>query len=135
MFTNTTAIAFALAAAVSGVMARNAAEPLEVSVRPAVTPAPGAVRVVVTVEPHPDNRALVIEADSPAFFRSSLRQLEGEADARTHTLLLTSLPAGVYTITARLRGANGSRGVDKCSVEVIDNLEDRSPPVRGAHAR
>jgi hypothetical protein len=122
MFANTTAIAFALAAAASGVMAQDASEPLQLSVRPTVTPAPGAVRVVVTVERHRDNRALVIEADSPAFFRSSLLQLEGEADARTHTLLLTSLPAGVYTITAKLRGTNGARGVDKCIVEVVGAL-------------
>jgi hypothetical protein len=123
MFANLTAIAVALAVAASGATAPDASEPLELFVQPIVTPAPGAVRVVVTVDRHPDNRALVIEADSPAFFRSSLRQLEGEADARTHTVLLKSLPAGVYTITARLTGTSGSRAVDKCIVEVVGTLD------------
>jgi hypothetical protein len=38
-------------------------------------------------------------------------------------VLLKSLPAGVYTITARLTGTSGSRAVDKCIVEVVGTLD------------
>lgn len=92
---------------------------LDVSVRPSVTFAPGSARIVARVEPHEDNRVLIIEADSPAFYRSSHVQLDGEHSARVHPLLLKGIPAGEYKITVRLRDSDGVRAVASGALEVI----------------
>jgi hypothetical protein len=70
---------------------------------------PGQVRVVVSVEPDDENRALVVEADSGTFFRSSEFTLEGSEAARTHRIDWRQLPAGEYRVAAYLRRSSGKR--------------------------
>jgi hypothetical protein len=83
-----------------------AASSLSVTVTPSVSVAPGHVVVTVVVEPSAENRALVIEADGENDFRSSERELEGEAAPRTHTIRYRDLAGGSYRLTARLLRAN-----------------------------
>jgi hypothetical protein len=96
-----------------------ASGPITITIRPAFASEPGGVRIVAEVEPHRQNRWLVIEADSPAFFRASRRQLDGENAARRHTLVLTGMPAGKYVIKARVLDSDGIRAVDACDFRVI----------------
>lgn len=70
---------------------------------------PGQVRVTVSVEPDAENRALVVEADSGTFFRSSEFTLDGSDAARTHRVEWRSLPAGSYRVSAYLRRSSGKR--------------------------
>jgi hypothetical protein len=64
---------------------------------------PATVQITVAVEPDPDNRALIIEADSDGYFRSSALTLSGDRDKRLHTVEFKNLPAGSYTLRAQLR--------------------------------
>lgn len=79
--------------------------------------APATVRVVVTVEPHADNRELVVEADSGSFFTSSTVELDGERAARIQAFTLKELPAGDYSVAARVVQKDGSR--QKASAEYM----------------
>jgi hypothetical protein len=80
---------------------------MDMRVRPQVSYAPGSVVISVWVPPLPDNRALVIEADSGLFFRSSHVQLDGDNAPRSHNLVLNNLPPGEYQITATLQDTEG----------------------------
>jgi hypothetical protein len=93
---------------------------VEIDIRPAFTTAPGTFRVLVRIAPHEDNRELIIEADSADFYRASHVQVDGEDAARTYPLWLKGLPAGHYTITARLRGHDGDRAADSMVVDVLE---------------
>ena len=65
----------------------DAGEKLTLKVTPNVSSAPSTVVVRATVARHAGNRALHIEADSGAFYRSSEVQLDGE-----HAPLVTEVP-------------------------------------------
>jgi hypothetical protein len=75
---------------------------LSVTVNPSVSVAPGQVQVRIVVEPSPDNRALIIEADGSSDYRSSERELEGEDSPRLYTFRYRDLAGGEYRLTARL---------------------------------
>lgn len=62
------------------------------------------VTLMVRVEPHPRNRALVLVAmdQDGVSARQSYEQLEGEASPRHRWLTWRSLPAGDYLLTAAL---------------------------------
>jgi hypothetical protein len=94
--------------------------PVQIDIRPALTTAPGTFRVAVQIVAHEGNRELVIEADSPDFYRASYIPFDGEYAARSHALVLKGLPAGRYTITARLRGCEGERAADSMVVDVLE---------------
>lgn len=64
---------------------------------------PATVQITVAVEPAANHRALVVEADSPQYFRSSALPLDGESEKRLHTVEFKNLPAGAYTLRAELR--------------------------------
>jgi hypothetical protein len=64
---------------------------------------PATVRITVAVEPGPENRALLVEADGDRYFRSSALVLDGENEKRLHTVEFKNLPAGSYTLRAQLR--------------------------------
>ena len=91
----------------------NAGERLRVGVSPAVAMAPATVRVRTTVEANPENRAILIIADSPEFYRSSEIPLDGERAPRTTTVEFRSLPSGMYTVTAVLIRVNGHTKVSR----------------------
>jgi hypothetical protein len=103
-----------------------ASSAVEVSIRPAVTTAPGNISVLARVEPDADNRALVIEADSADFYRSSYVQLDGKDAPRIYPLALNGIPAGEYTITVELLGTAGVRATGRGTVSVIGDQTDGS---------
>jgi hypothetical protein len=102
------ATAAALAASTAPVDARSR---LELRISRYFLPAGSDFSVVVWVEPHEENRELTVFVDSPDYFRSSMEPLEGADAARTHQFHFKSLPAGQYSLVARLEGTKGVREV------------------------
>ena len=72
--------------------------------------APATVPVTIAVEPGASNRALVVEADSDDYYRSSTIELDGENEKRLHTLELKNLPAGDYVVRAEVRSKSETLG-------------------------
>lgn len=73
-----------------------------VQVSPRVCLAECNARITVHIEADNENRALIIEVDSPAFSRRSTIQLSGAEGPRVHTLRLRALPSATYVIRATL---------------------------------
>jgi hypothetical protein len=80
---------------------------VELTIRPSLTTARGAIRATAMVEPHAGNKSLTLAAECPDYLRRSTIPLEGTASARKHTMLFESLPACVYDITATLHREDG----------------------------
>ena len=88
---------------------------------PAFVPGSSAeVRVTLYVEPHPDNRSLVVEADGENMFTSSQIPLEGGSDRRVHQVRFRSLMPGEYVIRATLRSGAGVRATIANRLVVVD---------------
>jgi hypothetical protein len=81
-------------------------ERLAMRVSPAVAFAPADLIVRTTIESNAANRAIEIIAESADFYRSSEIPLDGEQAPRSNRLEFRSLPGGVYTVRAVLKGAN-----------------------------
>lgn len=77
---------------------------------------PATVRVMAAVEPNTENRTLRIEADSEEMFRASDLTLNGADEKRLHVIVFKNLPAGAYTVRARVLSAKGVRGTAANSV-------------------
>ena len=93
---------------------------LQMKVSPTHWFAPATLRVRVRVEPNANNRALAIVADSDAYYRSSVIELEGDASPRTFWMDFRQVPAGQYRISAVLRdGAGRDTAVQIRDVRVI----------------
>jgi hypothetical protein len=75
---------------------------VQIRMRGFVFVAPATVPVTIAVEPAAANRTLIVEADSDNYFRSSAVTLEGEDEKRLHLIEFKSLPAGSYTVRARV---------------------------------
>lgn len=98
-----------------------AGEALRMRVSPAYSYAPATLVIQLSVEPHAANRLLVVDVESPAFFRSSEIALEGDRAARTSIVRYKSLPAGAYDVHARLVGTDGrTRASETRSVVVME---------------
>jgi hypothetical protein len=108
---------FALAAAGLHAPGRPA-DPLSLSVTPSVCLSPCEIRATVRIEPHADNRRLVLTADSERFRRSSATSLEGAAAARTHVRTFRRLPAGTYVVTVRLERSGADAIVKELEILV-----------------
>jgi hypothetical protein len=78
---------------------------LEIRLRGHYYAEPATVRITVAVEPGAENRALLVEADSATYFRSSAVTLDGEKEKRLHTVEFKNLPAGSYILRAQVRSA------------------------------
>jgi hypothetical protein len=83
-----------------------AGERLTMKVSPAVAFAPVTLFVRTFVASDASNRSIEIIAESPDFYRSSEAQLDGARAPRTHMVEFRSLPSGLYSVSAVLRGAN-----------------------------
>lgn len=77
------------------------------------------VRSLVRVAPHPDNRWLRVEIDSPDFFRGSQVPLDGELAARNHFFSWTSLPPGSYELVVTVLGSHGPRSRRQVTFDVV----------------
>ena len=78
---------------------------LEIRLRGHYYAEPATVQITVAVEPDPEHRALVIEADGEHYFRWSAVVLDGENEKRLHSVEFKNLPAGTYTLRAQVRSA------------------------------
>jgi hypothetical protein len=94
------------------------AEPLSLSVTPSVCLSPCEIRARVLIEPHADNRRLVLTADSEWFRRSSTIPLEGDAAARSHIRTFRRLPAGTYVVSVRLERSGADAIVEELQILV-----------------
>lgn len=84
-----------------------AGDDLSLRVTPQFCRAPCPLTMVVGLDPHADDRALLFEADSGGFFRSSQIQLDGDDEPSIHRLRFDNLPAGVYEIRVTLTRNDG----------------------------
>ena len=82
-------------------------ERIEIRVRPAFSIAPAEVQLEFRITPDSENRGLVVSAESDAFYRSSLIELEGEHAQRVVSIRYQSLPAGDYSVRGALIDAEG----------------------------
>ncbi len=85
--------------------AGTAKDVLEIRLRGHYYAEPATVHITVAVEPDPDHRSLLIEADGENYFRSSAVVLDGGNEKRLHTVEFKNLPAGTYTLRAQVRSA------------------------------
>ena len=71
---------------------------LSIEVNPRACFSPCEFRAQVRVERHPDNRQLVIRAESPQYYSSTTKYLDGETDAVLHEQFFRNVPAGTYLV-------------------------------------
>ena len=110
-------------AVVLGVIASTtawAAEPVEVRVSSAFVLEGSHVQVTVRIVPDEDNRFLTIQADSADYYRSSRIQLSGDEAPLIHTMMLRSLPSGVYEVRAILSRSDDVEQSAQMPLRVID---------------
>ncbi len=108
-----------LTAAPSPPVIVHASEKLELHVTPTVSLAPASVVVKAIVEHDANNRELEIVADSTAFYRRTVVELDGDHAPRTTELRLIDIPGGEYEVTATLYSASGDRTVVRKSITVM----------------
>src|SRR5262245_30403661 len=84
-------------------------ERLAMGVSPAMTVAPGFVRIEARVERDARNRVVRIVAESDDFYRSSDIPVDGENGPAIAVLDLRRLPTGTYQVTSILVGTDGQR--------------------------
>ena len=124
--------AIVVGAVVSGI----ADEAVEMRLSDNVMMSPASLRVTVLVQRDKENRYLIIEADSPTYYRSSQVPLSGESAPRSHGIEFRSLPEGVYQIRASVEGTEGIRAQARQTAIVTGTAEDltklrRERPPRG----
>src|SRR5262245_35944254 len=92
---------------------------LRLRVSPKTIAAPGSRGSSGMLEPHEANRVLEITAISEDFSRASTIQLDGISAPRLAVIDYPNLPAGVYEVSAVLRGPNGTRATAADRVRVV----------------
>ena len=100
-FAGVTVVTLALAALSSARLP--AKEIVEIRIYGHFWRAPATIPITIAVEPGTDNRALIVEADSDDFYRSSTIELDGENEKRLHLVEFKSLPAGDYVVRAQVK--------------------------------
>jgi hypothetical protein len=98
----------------------SAQKQLEMRVPAHILTAPAELQVSLYVEPHRDNRALVVEADGDNMFTSSQLPLEGGTEKRFHLVRFRSLLPGEYVIRATLHSGDGVRATISTRLVVAD---------------
>lgn len=107
--TNVWRVSLLLAVAVMIPPVATGAVPLELRVSPPVSLEPAYVTVRVTVEADADNRTLEVVAETADFFRSSQIPMNGDRAPRVSVIEFRALPTGIYEVSGRLIGLNGTR--------------------------
>jgi hypothetical protein len=126
MKTRITLAAFTIIGMLSASGTTGASEKLALRVTPNVSSAPSTVIVKATVARNSDNRWLLIEADSGAFFRSSEIQLDGDKAPLVTEIRLPNLPGGEYTVVAILRNSMGEQTIVRRTALVLSKFGE--PP-------
>jgi hypothetical protein len=97
----------------------DAGERLDIRLSTIAAFAPANLNVWVTVEADPDNRAIRVIAESPDFYRSSERPIEGVRAGRTNAFEFRNLPSGMYVVSAVLVDCNGHEFKARRDFEVM----------------
>src|SRR5262245_45269644 len=97
----------------------SASDPLQLRLSQRLMTAPGALQITMIVEKHDVNRALIVEAESETFYRSSLITLNGSSAALFHSIRYTQLPEGAYLIRVSLYGGSEKLAVREQELEVV----------------
>lgn len=92
---------------------------ITLTITPRVAFAPAFVRLKIRVEPNPDNRTLIVEANAANFYRRSDVQLDGANAAPTTFLEWPSLGAGDYEVSARVTSNTTLLASAKSSITVL----------------
>jgi hypothetical protein len=88
--------------------------------RARVYPTRAYVRVESLVLPAEENRSLEIVAESSAYYRSSLIELEGDRAPRLHTVEFRAVPPGRYEVRVAIKDGGGDvRAISYHRVMVI----------------
>jgi hypothetical protein len=95
-------------------------QPVTMHVSPAVSFAPANLVIRARLEPHANNRAMEVIAESADFYRSSAIELEGDRAPRAVTFEFRGLPPGEYEVTAAVIGTDHRRrAVVRSRVDVM----------------
>src|SRR6267142_546571 len=81
-------------------------QPVTMKISPAVSFAPANLIIRTRLEPHVNNRAMEVIAESADFYRSSAMELAGDRAPRTLTFEFRGLPPGEYEVTAAVIGTD-----------------------------
>ena len=84
-------------------------QPVTMEISPAVSFAPASLIIRTRLEPHVNNRAMEVIAESADFYRSSAIELAGDRAPRTLTFEFRDLPPGEYEVTAAIIGTDDRR--------------------------
>jgi hypothetical protein len=120
-FVNALIVAAILLAAGPICRVARAADKLDLHVTPTVSIAPASVMVRAIVEHDSHNRALEIVAESLAFYRRSVVDLDGEQAPKTTELKLIDIPGGEYEVSATLYMEDGTKMTVRRSVMVMSS--------------
>jgi hypothetical protein len=85
----------------------DAGAPLSMTVAPYLGFAPADLRVRLDIVRRPQNRTLVVVAESDEFYRSSEMPLEAEEAPRMVMVEFRGLPGGEYAVSGEVRDADG----------------------------
>lgn len=85
------------------------------------------LRVLVRIAPHADERRLSLVVESPSYYASTERQLDGEASAKAHLFAWRQLPTGDYRITATLTCVNRDGITASRTMQVVGRDQDPRP--------
>lgn len=100
----------------------DAGEKITLKVTPNISTAPSTVLVRAMIAKHPDNRVLLIGADSGGFYRSSEIQLDGDRAPLVTEVQLKNLPSGSYTVVAVLLDQMGHQTTVRQTVRILSRL-------------
>lgn len=81
--------------------------PVSIAVAPRTAFEPATFKLRITVEPHPDNRGLLVSFDGPGYLRRFGEQLDGDDAPRTRERTIENVPAGEYVIAACVHTTEG----------------------------
>jgi len=96
-------------------------QPVTMQISPAVSFAPANLVIRTRLEPHVNNRAMEVIAESADFYRSSAIELAGDRAPRTLTFEFRGLPPGEYEVTAAVVGTDDRRrALVRAQVYVIE---------------
>ncbi|HWO90609.1 MAG TPA: hypothetical protein VNP53_01450, partial [Methylomirabilota bacterium] len=84
-------------------------QPVTMQISPAMSFAPANLVIRARLEPHVNNRAMEVIAESADFYRSSAIELAGDRAPRTVTFEFRGLPPGEYEVTAAVIGTDDRR--------------------------
>jgi hypothetical protein len=101
----------------------NSAESLEVRVSPTVAIGPATLHIYATVQPDDANRSVEVAIDSESYYSSSEIGVEGSKGPRVMQFDFRDVPAGSYSVTARLYSNGGVRAVANVSATLITHAQ------------